>query len=219
MLSIITPVWNQVNHTSRYLAQVSAIGSTTEVIIIDNGSTDETPILLSQYQETHSWLKVITNEENMGFAKANNQGAAAAKYSRLLFLNNDVLIRGDFVSPFIEHIKPGAICGPELLDWATGWNKFDNKILPYIHGWCLGIHRDTYIKLGGFDERYSPAYFEDLDLCYNALQQDVALHQIKVPILHISGQTGECLEDRYGVTMRHLKVFAEKWGFTEYRKQ
>src|SRR5947209_1984173 len=56
-----------------------------ETIVIDNNSTDNTQAVLADFP----FVRVITNEENLGFAAANNQGAALARGTYLLLLNND----------------------------------------------------------------------------------------------------------------------------------
>lgn len=86
--SIIIPVFNKAAFTKRCLDALPATlagAGTGEVIVVDNASSDETPQLLAQYP----WIKLIRNEENRGFAGANNQGAAIAQGEFLVLLNND----------------------------------------------------------------------------------------------------------------------------------
>lgn len=208
-VSIITPVWNQIEHTLRYLYQNR--NAEAEFIIIDNGSQDGTPQLLSDWQKSFN-LQVITNPDNYGFSVACNQGASVAKGEVLLFLNNDVFIFGDYLTPVKEAVIDSVIVGPELHTRDTGWNTFGQVLVPYIAGWCLGVTRKTFNELGGFDERYSPADYEDMDLCYSAVGQGKKLLWLNLPIRHISGQTGTQLEDRRALTEANRLKFAEKWG-------
>lgn len=159
-------------------------------------------------------IVVLHNEKNEGFGPANNQGARIARGSILLFINNDIIIRGDYLTPIITALTqhPDDLVGAELLDFDTGWNKFGDKIIHYLHGWCLAMKKATFRTLGGFDERYIPADFEDIDLCYTATGQDRKLHPIKLPVGHMSGQTARQLKDRMAMTTKHQKLFAEKWG-------
>jgi GT2 family glycosyltransferase len=213
MLSVITPVWNQWNHTARYLLQAYQAyrnSKAVEFIIIDNGSIDNTPKLLRDYQAKMDNLKIITNEQNQGFPIACNQGAKRATGEALLFLNNDVVCHGDYVGQLLEVMGNDLLVGPELNEHNTGWNVFGGVTVPYIAGWCLALTKATYEELGGFDERYSPCDYEDMDLCYSAVKSGRNLVQLDLPIRHISG--GSAMPDRLAITERNRVKFAEKWG-------
>ncbi|MDE2482982.1 MAG: glycosyltransferase family 2 protein [bacterium] len=86
--SIIIPVFNKADLTQQCLdalpASIADAGD-GEVIVVDNASSDRTPQLLAQYP----WIRVIRNEQNLGFAGANNQAARIARGRFLVLLNND----------------------------------------------------------------------------------------------------------------------------------
>jgi O-antigen biosynthesis protein len=209
-VSVITPVWNSWPHTARHLLQAYQARLEVEFIIIDNGSTDHTPKLLSNYLEKMNNLRVITNRENRGFPIACNQGARKAGGEVLLFLNNDTIVFGDYYTPLLETVTDGILAGPELNSHNTGWNVFDSVTVPYIAGWCLALTKATYEELGGFDERYTPCDYEDMDLCYTAVKAGKELVQLDLPIRHISG--GSAMADRVAITEANRAKFAEKWG-------
>jgi GT2 family glycosyltransferase len=215
-VSVVTPVWNQWAHTARYLLQSWQCyreRREVEFIIINNGSSDNTGKLLSDYRDKMNNLRVITNEENQGFPIACNQGARKATGEVLLFLNNDVLQHGDYVGELLRVMDDNLLAGPELNQHNTGWNVFGDLTIPYIAGWCLALTKATYEKLGGFDERYSPCDYEDMDLCYAGVKAGVGLLRLNLPIRHISG--GSAMPDRLAITERNRAKFAEKWGLTE----
>ena len=64
-----------------------------EIIIIDNNSTDGTQKFLGKFKHN---IRLIENNSNLGFARANNIGSANAKGKFLLFLNPDTINRGEF---------------------------------------------------------------------------------------------------------------------------
>lgn len=64
----------------------------SEIIIVDNGSTDSSVTMLKKFKTKGIKLKKIFNSENVGFAKGNNEGLALAEGKYILFLNSDVLI-------------------------------------------------------------------------------------------------------------------------------
>lgn len=219
-LSIITPVWNHSQLTWSYLSQsfiyLAHVKDNIEYIIIDNGSTDNTRDILSRLKSQAS-LKIISNEKNLGFSIACNQGANLAIGRNLLFLNNDVIIQGDYVSFVKGYLdqREKIIIGVDLYKHDTGWNTFGDRIIEYIPGWYLAIRHDSFFDLGCFDERYSPCDYEDLDLCMTAQQQGYELIKCShLPIKHISGQSGLQIgvEKRKEITRKSRLKFAEKWG-------
>lgn len=211
-VTVITPVWNQWQHTARYLLQSWQCyrdSKEVEFTIINNGSSDHTGKLLSDYREKMNNLRVITNEENQGFPIACNQGARKATGDILLFLNNDVICHGDYVSELLRVMDNNILAGPELNSHNTGWNVFGALTIPYIAGWCLALTKASF-ELGGFDERYSPCDYEDMDLCYTAVKAGAGLVRLDLPIRHVSG--GSAMPDRLEITERNRAKFAEKWG-------
>lgn len=216
-LSIITPVWNQAHLTASFLNShhhYYGDRDDLEFIIIDNGSSDATPFLLDTWRKK-GFCKVITNEENRGFAAACNQGTFIADGAYFLFLNNDIILQDDYISILLDNLTGNrkTITGAAYLAFDTGWNKFDDITLPYIAGWCLAVESQDFYKLGGFDERYFPGDYEDIDFCLNAMQNGYTLRQVDLPIIHISGQTAEKQLDRNKVTLENQKRFMEKWSF------
>jgi GT2 family glycosyltransferase len=126
-VTVVIPVWNQWNLTSRCLDSLRpAMGPRDQVVVIDNGSVDQTAVGLAGYR----WAEVITNPTNRGFAAACNQGAAwrpsrGEPADIVLFLNNDTLVPvrslDALVEPFSD-LEVGAtgprsnsVSGPQLV--------------------------------------------------------------------------------------------------------
>ena len=102
-VSIVIPVFNQLELTRKCLEKVAAHAppGTCEVIVVDNGSTDDTAAFLRPQSEANI-LRLISNEKNLGFARACNQGAAAARGKYVLFLNNDTEVHAGWLAPLIQ---------------------------------------------------------------------------------------------------------------------
>lgn len=102
--SIIIPVFNKVEYTERCLEALIAntAGHAYEVVIVDNASTDGTKELLASLEGD---VRVISNAQNLGFAKACNQGAALATGKYLLFLNNDTEACSGWLSPLLDVLE------------------------------------------------------------------------------------------------------------------
>ena len=217
MVSVICPVWNQSTLTNRFLYQHWNLykNSDVEFIIIDNGSTDNTTRLLDQWQKVMGErLKVVVNSDNRGFGPANNQGAAITTSDILVFISNDVDIYGDYLSLIKSRVDDLALYGAQLLDYDTGWNTFNGHPIPYLTGWCIMATRKVWDDLGGFDERYVPCDYEDIDLSLTATKKGYLLGEIALPLRHISGQSAAHLEGgRLAITLNSQKLFKEKWGF------
>src|SRR5262249_24045284 len=75
-----------------------------EVIAVDNNSTDDTQSYLVKLSEYHENLKIILNETNLGFAKANNQGIRQSSGDYIALLNNDTITPRGWLSRLLKHL-------------------------------------------------------------------------------------------------------------------
>jgi GT2 family glycosyltransferase len=190
IVSIITLTFNKVEFTYQYLESIIAHTDIPyELIIVDNGSHDETTSLLDRLEN----VTIIKNNENLGFIKGCNQGASKARGKYLLFLNNDINVTPGWLSKLVRTIESYPKCGAVgckviwpngklqeagSIIWsdgsALGYGREDDPMHPeysylrevdYCSGACLLVRKDIFQQLGLFDERYIPAYYEDSDLC------------------------------------------------------
>jgi GT2 family glycosyltransferase len=76
-----------------------------EVIVVDNASRDGTPEYLRLAATQHENLRVILNDENRGFAAANNQGLEVARGDFLVLLNNDTAVPRGWLSSLVRHLS------------------------------------------------------------------------------------------------------------------
>lgn len=239
-VSIIIPVYNKSLYTFNCLESIlkHTKESSYEVVVMDNASTDDTEEMLSQVQN----IKVIRNEENQGFVGACNLGAENSQGKYLLFLNNDVQVRPlwlyHLLEVFRKHEDAGLV-GSKLiypdgrLQEAGGifWNdgsacnygKFDDPEKPeynylrdtcYCSGASIIISKDLFKRAGGFDKRYSPAYYEDTDMACTVRELGYrVIYQPASVVTHFEGLTaGSDLSlglKKYQVGNR-LK-FVKKW--------
>ena len=129
-VSIIIPVFNQFRYTHACLASLQGIQKEArfEVILVDDGSTDETATLVPQVEN----LVYLRNETNSGFIASCNRGAAEARGKYLVFLNNDTTVKTGWLRALLETFadKPRAgIVGP---NWSIRTGVF--KKLEVSHG-------------------------------------------------------------------------------------
>lgn len=180
-----------------------------EVVIVDNHSTDQTRELLQRIQGA----KVILNSENLHFLLACNQASKIATGEYLLFLNNDAQLLGDSLNIAIQTIESseniGAVGGKIILPdgslqeagsiiWqdgsCLGYGRGDSPHSPqymyrravdYCSGAFLLTSRNLFLELGGFDEDYQPAYYEETDYCVRLQQQGKRIiYDPNIAVLH-----------------------------------
>jgi GT2 family glycosyltransferase len=192
IVSIIIPVHNKLSFTLRCLAALQQLDSrrTFEVIVVDDGSSDETGMRLGAWPG----LRLVSNLVNRGFVLACNVGAAAARGKYLVFLNNDTEVQVGWLDALIDafEVYPDAgLVGSRLLypngrlqeaggivfSDGSAWNygHLDDPNKPeysylrepdYVSGASAAIRRDVFEELGGFDEAFAPGYYEDVDLAF-----------------------------------------------------
>jgi len=90
-------------------------GISYEIIVVDNASKDDSVDFIRQ---KHPQIKLILNDRNQGFAKANNQGAEIAEGDFLFLLNADTVIVNDGLGMAVQYMKENGISvlGPKLLN-------------------------------------------------------------------------------------------------------
>ena len=105
-VSIIIPAFNKLDFTRRCLqaVQASTPASVYALIVVDNGSTDGTADFLAG-EEAAGRLRAVRNANNLGFARACNQGAHAALGKYILFLNNDTEVKPGWLEPLIKTVE------------------------------------------------------------------------------------------------------------------
>lgn len=160
-----------------------------EIIVVDNGSTDESvKYLKNNFPE----VVIIKHKENRGFAKAVNMGVRYAKGNILLLINNDVLVSGLFLQAALTHFADTQVFAVSLHEKGFGpaTANFDKGLVehrslpevPSTHKtfWVSGgsglFRKKIWKDLGGLDDRlFSPFYWEDLDICYRAAKRGFKL--------------------------------------------
>lgn len=221
--SFIVPFLNGWNLTLSRLNEFRKhLPDTCEIVLVDDASTDEEVRKgIAFWQKSGVSRHVILykrNEENKGFSGSMNVGARVATGDVFVFYSNDVVLSGDItltLDKAFSDPEPSLI-GNDFLWWDTGWNKFTfngkDRIVPYLAGYFIACTRENWKNLG-WDERYSPYDFEDVDLSMQATVLGYNLIDLKSSVLkHISGQTiSKINPNREEITKRNRIKFIEKW--------
>jgi GT2 family glycosyltransferase len=189
-ISVILVLYNRAELTLACLRSIAEnYSERLEIIIVDNNSSDDTSLLLDRLHGAH----IIRNKENLNFLLAVNQGAREAHGEYLLVLNNDTQLMPGALRSTLKTIRSstdiGAVGGRLILLDGTlqeagsiiwrdgsclGYGRGDDPFAPtymfqrdvdYCSGAFLLTPRNLWNQMGGFDETFKPAYYEETDYC------------------------------------------------------
>jgi len=190
-LSVIIPCFNAADTIA---AQLEALAGQHwsepwEVIVSDNGSTDDSLKIVESYRERLPILRIVNSSDRQGSSHARNVGALAATGEVLLFCDSDdevapgwladmgeAVFRHDFVTCRLDTEKLNA---PWLQkSWKNGQRdgpmQFYPHYLPCGGSCCIGVKRSLHEAVGGFDE--SMFAMVDIDYCWRIQLAGTNLH-------------------------------------------
>ncbi|HEY9075454.1 MAG TPA: glycosyltransferase [Anaerolineaceae bacterium] len=197
--SILILNWNGLDLLKECLPSVvKAVqinGGNHEVIVIDNGSSDNS---ISWLRSNYPEIKIVQLDKNYGFIGGYNRGVLSATRDILVFLNNDMRVNENFLSPLLEGFSDPSIfavsaqiffedssrlreeTGKTRATWYRGMigyrhdiptsGDYSNRYIPafWLGGGSAAVDRRKFLELGGFDPLLSPLYSEDVDISYMA---------------------------------------------------
>lgn len=191
--SVIVLSWNGMGDLRECLDDVRSQDFIDfEIIVVDNGSTDgSADFVASHYPD----VRLIRNERNLGFAAGNNQGLRVGTGDVLVLLNQDTAVQAGWLKALVKAVVSDPTCGiaggkalyPDgRIQHAGGYvdergcgshygyrqrdeGQFEQvQDVDYVTGATLAISREAFEVIGGLDEGFGRAYYEDVDWCYRA---------------------------------------------------
>ena len=195
-VSVVIPSRDGKDKLARMLPLVLRELGSGEVIVIDNGSVDESAEFL---RREFPAVIVVERGAPLGFPAAINIGVQRARFSHVCLLNNDMAVAPRFFEHLLETFKrvpglfsanPQVFLPPGVARQETGKAVISRHPSPdefpircdlplsgedltyvlYGSSGCSLFDADRLLSLGGVDETYEPAYVEDLDLGVRAWQ-------------------------------------------------
>lgn len=165
-VSVIVPVYNSEQELRDCLdSLVEQTEKDIEIIVIDDGSTDNSPEIEAEYQKKYPNIKVYRNERNLGQSETRNRGIELAEGDYIAFLDSD-----DYVNPgMYEELYQAAVDNnmPELivtgLSFVKG-NEYRKKDLTFI-----GKQSTTIIHPMDTPDQ---VFFESPSLCNKLFRKD-----------------------------------------------
>lgn len=229
-LSVVVVLFNQAGLSRRTLqALADQRGVSFETIVVDNASCDRTSKLLACLHGA----RVVRNQTNVGFILAARQGAALAKGRYIAFLNSDAILQpgalkatlaamqadpeigalggrvvltdGDLQEAGNVIFSDGSVGGIGRKEDAFGSAARTARPTDYVSGVFLVTPTSLWKLLGGFDEAYAPAYYEDTDYCVRVWQAGFrVVYEPSVLLEHL--ESGSASGDSANALMAHNRV-------------
>jgi O-antigen biosynthesis protein len=240
--SVIVVTYNNIELTRACLESIDEHSQydNLEVIVIDNASCDGSRGFLERWASVDSNRKLILNDNNRGFAAANNQGLNIATGDFLVMLNNDTYVTPGWVRTLVNHLKRDntiGLIGPvtnnigneakidityadmnEMVVKSAGYTRRHvGQLYPLRTAafFCAMMKRETFARVGSLDEAFGRGWFEDDDYCRRVAQVGLRIVCAEDVFVHhhLSASFNKLAQqDRQQLFEENKKTYEAKWG-------
>ncbi|WP_197995474.1 glycosyltransferase [Gimesia algae] len=241
-VSVIVLTYNNLELTHKCLESLMELTHYPdwELIVVDNASSDGTQTYLQDFSEKYENVKVILNEENVGFAAGNNVGIEKSRGEYVVLLNNDTYVTKGWlwgmVRYFLQDNRLGLL-GPVTNNIGNeakidisyeGMEEMSIKARKYtsehtrdlfnmntVAFFCAMISRQVINEVGVLDEVFGCGFFEDDDYCIRARNAGykIAITEDVFIHHHLSASFNKLkAEQRQQLFDKNKQIFEEKWG-------
>ncbi len=202
--SVIVPVYNGARTIERCLdalARQSLPPGAYEILVVDDGSTDETPLRVQAWIERHPHLRArLIRQANAGPAAARNHGARLAQAPVLLFTDADCAPLPHWAEAMLQAFQDPEVVGAKgtYLTNQTGLvprfvqaeyeDRYDRmrgqERIDFVDTYSAAYRRDVFLENGGFDPTFTTASVEDQELSFRLAEKGYRL--VFVPEAQVS---------------------------------
>ena len=241
-VSVIVITYNNLHLTRECLESLHEHShyENLEIIVVDNASGDDSPDFLKNWAACGQNRKIILNDDNRGFAAANNQGLSAATGDYLVMLNNDTYATQGWIRTLQKHLQRDetiGLIGPvtnnigneakidityssmsEMLSLAAAYTRRHiGETLPLRTAafFCAMMSRGVYERAGALDEAFGRGFFEDDDYCRRVEQLGLRIVCAEDVFIHhhLSASFDQLPKhDREKLFEESKKIYEAKWG-------
>lgn len=202
-LDIIIPVYNLPEITINCLKSIRKYTKNYRIILIDNNSEPENLKLIKSELKNHNHF-LISNDENLGFVKATNQGLATSTAPFVVLLNNDTEVEPEWAEKLMSTFNSFQKCGlvGPLTDNQNSWQYKESiykkyQMLPsvirvngMIAFFCAMIKREVIQEVGYLSEKFGIGFGDDDYYCLKAQKAGFEIYlRTDVVIKHLHRTT------------------------------
>jgi GT2 family glycosyltransferase len=210
-----------------------------EVIVVDNASQDGSREFLEAFAASRPGVRLILNDANEGFARANNRGMEAAKGDYLVLLNNDTVVTRGWLARLIFHLRDPQV---GLVGPVTNWSANESRIevdyrtleemevfadsytvghegqtfdIPMLLFFCVALRRSVYERVGPLDEQFGLGLVEDRDYASRVKLAGWRVVCAEDVFVHHYGNASMAKLGRDGYARlfeRNKRLYEQKWG-------
>lgn len=194
---VVIPVLDQLAYTRQCVDSLIASGTAPgDILVIDNGSSDDTPQWLAQRSDIRS----IRNRVNLGCGGAWTQGALVDDSEWVVLLNNDVLVAEGAMQRMIDAaerhgldvVSPSIVEGPLDYDFPAHARAFVERMTGtlrrgWFHGVCFAVRRRVFEQIGFPDTDRQLGGREDVEYLVRCLRHGIPVGTVGDALLHHFG--------------------------------
>lgn len=241
-VSVIILTFNNLDLTQACLNSVLECSDypNLEIIVVDNASSDGTPEYLEDLSLRHQNVRIVLNQENLGFAAGNNAGLSVATGDYMVLLNNDTVVTQGWVMTLLRHFQVNphlGLLGPvtnnigneaRIETRYTDIAHMPAEALSYTLAhmgelysmqnaafFCAMFPRSTYERCGPISEEYGRGFFEDDDYCRKVHSAGLSIACADDVFVHhhLSASFNKLKEaERRALFEQNKAIYEKKWG-------
>lgn len=235
VISVVMPLFNRAELTLAALRSLACSSVPLQIILIDNCSSDQTELLFSRIDG----VTYVRNQHNVHFLMATNQGARLARGRHILMLNSDTEVVPGALEAALRRLEGdariGAVGARLILPdgslqeagcfvWqdgtCQGYGRGDSPVrteylFPRPVDFCSGAFlltpRAVWEELGGLDEAFKPAYYEEVDYCMRVWGSGRSVwYEPRAAVRHFEFASAQTSAAPVALMLEHQRIFAER---------